>query len=101
MGYLLPSSSKVKSPLGPYGDEYYAQDNEPFIMTDVTTIGAYIARILGDPRTANQYVIVWQDELSLREARAIAEAASGEAEGLQERRYVVRRQKSLHTQYLH
>lgn len=94
MQYLVPSSSKATSGLGPVEDEYYTQDDKPIIVTDVTAVGPYIARILGDPRTANQYVIVWEDELPLSKAREISEEASGEAEAIRKRRYVVRRHHS-------
>lgn len=89
MEYLLPSSSTFSSPLGPFGDEYYTQDDTPFLTTDVNTVGDYIPRIIGDTRAANQYVIIWQDELPLRKAREIAEAVSGEADTIKKRRYVV------------
>ena len=75
----MPGTATAPSQLGPLGDEYYTSDDKPTLLTDVDHIGPWIARIIGDPRTANQYVVVWEDELTLRESREIAEAASGEA----------------------
>ncbi|EPS95753.1 NAD-binding protein [Fomitopsis schrenkii] len=65
---------------------YYTSDDKPVLLTDVHHIGPWAARIVGDPRTVSQYVIVWEDELTLRDSREIAEAASGEAQALRERR---------------
>ena len=85
----VPGTATAPSQLGPLGDEYYTSDDKPTLLTDVDHIGPWIARIIGDPRTANQYVVVWEDELTLRESREIAEAASGEAEALRAKRVVV------------
>lgn len=75
--------------LGPLADDYYTSDDKPVLLADVDHIGPWVARIIGDPRTANQYVIVWEDELTLRQSREIAEAASGEAQALRARRISV------------
>lgn len=41
-------------------------------------IGTYVARILADPRTVNQWVFVHEDQLSLREIFELAGNAAGE-----------------------
>ena len=85
----MPGTTTAPSVIGPLGDEYYTSDDKPSLLTDVDHIGPWVARIIGDPRTANQYVIVWEDELTLRESREIAEAASGQAQMLRAKRVVV------------
>lgn len=85
----VPATATAPTELGPLGDEYYTSDDKPSLLTDVDNIGPWVARIIGDPRTANQYVIVWEDELTLRESKEIAEAASGEAEALRAKRVLV------------
>ncbi|KAH9931823.1 uncharacterized protein B0H18DRAFT_1138954 [Fomitopsis serialis] len=89
MQYLVPTSSKVPSPIGPGADEYYAEDDKPVLLMDVDRIGPYVARIVRDARAANQYIIIWQDELTLRQSREIAESASGEAEAIRARRVLL------------
>lgn len=86
----VPGTATAPSLLGPVSDEYYTSDDKPSLLTDVEHIGPWVARIVGDPRTANQYVIVWEDELPLRESKAIAEVASGEEQVLRAKRSVVR-----------
>ncbi|KAH9831955.1 uncharacterized protein C8Q71DRAFT_778803 [Rhodofomes roseus] len=91
MQLAVPGSSAKPAPLGPLGDEYYAEDDKLMLLTDVDHIGPYVARIIGDKRTANQYVVIREDELTLRESREIAEAASGEAEAIRAKRVVLDR----------
>ncbi|TFY57722.1 hypothetical protein EVJ58_g6855 [Rhodofomes roseus] len=91
MQLAVPSSSTKPAPLGPLSDDYFTEDDKPVLLTDVNHIGPYVARIIGDERTANQYVIIWEDELTLREYREIAEAASGEAEAIRAKRVVLDR----------
>jgi hypothetical protein len=47
-------------------------------LTSLARIGDYVARIIEDPRTLNQYVFVWEQELSQKEAWAIATRVSGD-----------------------
>ncbi|KAH9931871.1 uncharacterized protein B0H18DRAFT_871768 [Fomitopsis serialis] len=89
MQLAVPASSTTPSMLGPLIDEYYADDDKPMLLTDIDRIGPYVARILSDSRTANQYIIIWEDELSLKESREIAEAASGEGPTIRARRVAI------------
>lgn len=89
MQLAVPGTAAAPTALGPLADEYYTSDDKPCLLTDVDHIGPWVARIVGDPRTANRYVIVWEDELTLRESREIAEAESGEAQALRARRIIV------------
>lgn len=46
-------------------------------ITDLRDIGPIVARILGDPRTVNQYVFIWTEEVTLSESIALAEKVLG------------------------
>ncbi|KAF9807907.1 hypothetical protein IEO21_08024 [Rhodonia placenta] len=59
------------------------------LYTNMEHIGTYVARIIDDDRTLNQYVIIWEDELTLEEVKTIAEKASGEEDVLRAKRVVV------------
>ncbi|TFY57721.1 hypothetical protein EVJ58_g6856 [Rhodofomes roseus] len=87
----VPNSSTKPSRLGRLADEYYVEDDKPMLLTDIDHVGAYVVRIIGDARTANRYVVIWDDELTLRESREVAEAASGEAAALRAARIVLDR----------
>ena len=41
------------------------------LLTNMHHIGTWVARILADPRTLNQAVIVWEDEVPQREAEEL------------------------------
>ena len=59
------------------------------LLTNLHHIGTWVARILTDPRTLNRAVIVWEDEVSQREAHEIGERVSGEGDALKNKRIVV------------
>ena len=62
--------------------EIHGNSDKKFLLTDLDHIGTFVARIIADERTINQYVIVWEDELTQSETKDIAEKASGEEEVL-------------------
>ena len=45
-------------------------------------IGDWVVRVVADPRTLNQSVIVWDDEISQARALEIADRVSGEGDTL-------------------
>ena len=59
------------------------------LVTDRDNIGIYVARIVADPRTLNQAVLVWEDEVSQKEAHEMGEELSGEGDVLKARRIYV------------
>ena len=65
--------------------------DERVLVTDRERIGVYVARIVADPRTLNQAVIVWEDEVSQNDAHAIGERLSGEGDRLKAQRIYVSR----------
>ncbi|KAL5514229.1 hypothetical protein ACEPAG_2317 [Sanghuangporus baumii] len=48
-------------------------------VTDNRDIGKFVARIISDDRTLNQYVFCWTQEVTLNETIALAERVSGSA----------------------
>ena len=46
-------------------------------ITDRRDIGPYVARILLDDRTLNQYVFIWSEEVTINEAVSTAEKCLG------------------------
>ena len=59
------------------------------LVTSIESIGTYVARILADPRTLNQAVIVWEDEVRQVDAHVLGERVSGEGDALKAKRIVV------------
>lgn len=54
------------------------------LLTDNAHIGTFVARIVADPRTLNQAVIVWEDQASQLEAQEIGARVSGDGNKLKE-----------------
>ncbi|KAI0765605.1 NAD-P-binding protein [Trametes elegans] len=79
------SSSKMKALL----NEVHGAGHGRMLVTDLNHIGAFVARIVTDPRTLNRAVIVWEDELTQLDAHEIGERVSGDAEALKAQRIYV------------
>ncbi len=91
----LPLRSKAPQPVkdmtwGVYGDG--AARN---LVTNNENIGKYVVRILKDPRTLNQAVIIWEDEVRQGDAHALGERLSGDGDALKAKRIIVRTQRAL------
>ncbi|KAI0756723.1 NAD-P-binding protein [Daedaleopsis nitida] len=59
------------------------------LVTDRDHIGTFVARIVADPRTLNNAVIIWEDEVTQNVAHEIGEELSGEGDRLKSRRVYV------------
>ena len=57
--------------------------------TNLDHIGTWVARIIVDPRTLNQAVIVWEDEVDINVAHEIGERESGDGDALKAKRIYV------------
>jgi len=95
MQLVVPAGSNSPTMLGPWGDEIYGPGDKKMLLTDLEHIGQYVAMIIADERTLNQYVIVWEEEMTLPEAKAISEEQSGEAEAIRARRTSVSHEELL------
>ncbi|KAI0740568.1 NAD(P)-binding protein [Earliella scabrosa] len=58
----------------------------PILLTYLGNIGIWVARIISDPRTLNQAVIVWEDEITANAVHDIGERISGDGEALKAKR---------------
>lgn len=89
MQLSLPSSSMQAGIVAEFSREVYAGGKKKNALTNLKDIGAYVSRIIADPRTLNQYVFVWQDAKTQVEAMEIGEQVSGEGQKLIDlRKYV-------------
>jgi hypothetical protein len=76
MGYSVPVDSADKPPRW-VTDEFYGTGDVKSAVTNKDHIGDYVARIIADDRTLNQYVFVYEDEAILNEMWDLAEQAYG------------------------
>ncbi|KAL1745252.1 hypothetical protein HDZ31DRAFT_73709 [Schizophyllum fasciatum] len=70
----------------PYADishHFRGPGNVRTAVTAVESIGDFVARIIDDPRTINQTVFVWEDEVTEEDLFRIAKEKCGDPEGLQ------------------
>ena len=81
----LPTRSAVAAPFRTMSETVPEPGDARVLLTDLNHIGAFVARIIGDPRTLNRSVIVWEEERPIRAAREVGEAMSGEADALRSR----------------
>lgn len=89
MHLVCPEGTHSPSWFGPQSYEIYGSGDRKIILTEPDAIGKYVARIIANERTLNQYVMIWEDELTLLEAMIICEQQSGEEELLKSRRVYV------------
>ena len=85
----LPLRSQMPQQMKEMTWMVYADGSSRSLLTNVENIGKYVARILADPRTLNQAVIVWEDEVRQADAHAIGERLSGEGDALKAKRIAV------------
>lgn len=52
--------------------EFYGDGNKKTAVVNLNNIGTYVARIISDPRTLNQYVFIYDQELTMNEIYGIA-----------------------------
>jgi len=72
---------------------FYGDGDKKNIYTHLPHIGDFVARIILDERTLNQYVVIWEDELTLEEARSIGERVSGDGDALKAKRIPVSKEE--------
>ena len=86
----LPSRTKAREPFRGISHHLYNGGRARTLITDLRHVGAWVARIIADPRTLNHSVIVWEEERLHADAHEIAERYSGEAEYMRAQRIPVR-----------
>ncbi|KAI0644853.1 NAD-P-binding protein [Trametes meyenii] len=82
----LPERSKAIIPGKENTYEVHNEGVQKILVTDHRHIGRFVARIIADPRTLNQAVIIWEDEVTQLKSHEIGEHASGGGESLKARR---------------
>ncbi|KAH9933629.1 NAD-P-binding protein [Epithele typhae] len=66
------------------------EEDAKMLVTDLHRVGAFVARIVADPRTLGRKVVAYDDERAMADVWAVALAKSGAAEELAAGRVVVR-----------
>ena len=61
----------------------YGAGGSRTLLTNLDHIGAYVARIVADPRTLGRAVQVWEDERTQLDGREIGERVSGDGDALE------------------
>ena len=87
----LPLRSKAPEPVNKMSWKIHEDGKAHNLVTSNEDIGKYVAHIIADPRTANQAVIVWEDEVSLEDAHTLGERLSGDGDALKSKWVVVSR----------
>ena len=59
------------------------------LLTNLHHIGTWVAKIIADPRTLNQSVIIWEDEVLQKDAHEIGARVSGDGDALRTKRIPV------------
>jgi NmrA-like family len=78
MQISVPTSS-ADNRLAEYTRGFYGTGDVKSVVINKHHIGDYVARIIADDRTLNQYVLVNEDEATLNEIWDIAEKAYGKS----------------------
>lgn len=85
----LPLRSAAAAPVKQLTWQIHGDGQGRTLVTDVYNIGTYVARIIADPRTLNQSVIVWEEEVTQTAAHELGERLSGEGDELKAERIYV------------
>ncbi|TFK84353.1 NAD(P)-binding protein [Polyporus arcularius HHB13444] len=86
MQIYLPIPLRSKAPIEFRASTYrlVGDGKARILLTHNDHIGTFVARIIADPRTLNQAVLIWEDTASQLEAREIGARLSGDGEKLKE-----------------
>ncbi|KAI0364822.1 hypothetical protein BV20DRAFT_973964 [Pilatotrama ljubarskyi] len=82
LGLPLSARSKAPAAFQEWTYELHGICRQKMLLTDYRDIGAYVARIVTDPRTLIHAVIIWKDEVTEEKIHAIAERLSREGNDL-------------------
>lgn len=91
MQLTLPHPARSTSVIKPLTLQLHGNSDKKNLFTNLDRIGTFVARIVADERTINKYVIIWEAELTQREAKSVAAKYSGEEEALKAAMIHVRR----------
>jgi hypothetical protein len=79
MQLSFPYSFKAKKTfVTDLSDVFVVDGNKKSALTDLRDVGKFVARIVEDPRTLNQYVFVWSEERTMQECWDLGAKITGE-----------------------
>ena len=82
----LPLRSAAPPPLKAMSWSFYGAGQAKNLITNLHHIGTWVAKIIADPRTLNKQVIVWEDEVTQKDAHELGVRLSGDGDALKEKR---------------
>lgn len=71
--FTLPPNSPADTQMVQRSHERHGDGNVKTAVTSFDDIGRFVSRIIADPRTLNQYVFCWSEEVSLNECYPLFE----------------------------
>jgi hypothetical protein len=74
----LPSGKTDKYMFPGMNSKMRVDGTVPNLITDLRDVGRFVARIVTDERTLNQYVFAWGEEMTEKEIYSVMEEVSGE-----------------------
>lgn len=78
MQISVPHKSDSTSPLAPRLRSFYGDGETKTAITNRDHIGDFVARIIADERTLNQYVLVHETEVTQKEIYEVCSRVAGE-----------------------
>lgn len=78
MQITLPYRSSVPGPLAKRLREFHGTGQKQTAVINRDHIGNFVGAIVADPRTLNQYVFAFEDEVTLQEVYDMASKLTGE-----------------------
>jgi hypothetical protein len=74
----VPYRGAVKGPIPELVREFYGDGEKKTSMVNRERIGLFVAQIIADPRTLNQYVFIYDDVRTMNEIYEVASRIAGE-----------------------
>lgn len=78
MQITVPHRLGAEGPAAARLREWYGDGNKKTAVVNKSHIGEFVARIIADSRTLNQYVFMYDDEFTMNELYSIASEILGE-----------------------
>lgn len=78
MQITLPYPAAAKGFIAKTVRDWCGDGEKKTAVVNLNNIGSFVARIIADPRTLNQYVFIYDDERTMNEIYEIANRVSGE-----------------------
>jgi len=76
--FTVPYRGAVKGPIPELVREFYGDGEKKIAMTNKENMGLFVAQIIADPRTLNQYVFMYDDVRTTNEIYEVASRIAGE-----------------------